>query len=104
MNLLQTLTIVINTLTLFAARTATKVDDAALAFLQAVKDSPALLKWLEGVIPHDADFTTLDVNALSVEQASEGQQLIAAAGLDWTKFIDMLPVIIGLIRQFRQAA
>lgn len=102
MNLLETITIVINVLSLFAARTATTMDDKALDFLKAVKDSPALLAWLEGVLPQ-GDVAALDVNTLSAEQVTEGQQLVAAAGLDWVKFIDMLPVIIGIIRQFRQA-
>lgn len=104
MNLSQVIASAISFLSIFARFTATTIDDKALEGLQALQKSPEFLGWLEGLLPQ-GEFSTLDVSALSVDQIAEGQRLAAAAGVDWSTFVNvLLPILVEWWRNRRQAA
>ena len=83
-------------LSFLAGRTATQLDDNIVALLGAIADSPVLLDWLE------SKFNAQQEGVLSIE--SEPTEAIALElgkrGIDWSKLVALLPVIVELFGKF----
>ena len=78
-----------------ADRTATILDDQFVDFIDAVRESPALLDFIRDLMKRDLPEGTLP----QIGVDAEVKEAFEAAGFDWNMVIDvLLPVLLELIR------
>jgi hypothetical protein len=100
MKLIELLGKALGLLRLLAAGTTTTLDDQAVELLQAIYDSPALLKWFEDLLktaPLDPTTGTLSMTA---DPPEEIVQELRDRKIDWSKLVEYLPVLIQIVRAF----
>lgn len=81
-------------LRLIAERTETTIDDEFVKFVEAVKDSPELLAWVESLLE-----ANIPDGALHSTAPPAGVQA-ALAGFNWQSVLTtLLPLLLELLRR-----
>lgn len=81
-----------------APLTPTPVDDNAVKFLQLVLSNPEVADFINSLLPQgDGPFGAAPADAPPAVMAAA-----AAAGIDWAKLVELLPVILQIISMFKK--
>lgn len=98
MDLASLLAGIVSTLQLLSKLTTSTIDDQFVGFLEAVRNSPALLEWVQSLL--DANIPETALRSQSVPENAKAA--LALSGFDLATLVQYLPLLIEILRSFRR--